>query len=96
MEYLIFKEKDTFVGVCLTFDLIREGNDPDALLEELRESARDHINMVIEQDMLESLLNRHAPKEYWEIYDKKAKETQKLLIKSPYTFDFSSRSLSIA
>jgi len=97
VEYLVFKEGNTFVGVCLTFDLVREGKDPDALLEELRESARDHINTVILKDMPEALLNRHAPAEYWRIYDQNTKvKSEKLLIKSPYSFDFSNNALSIA
>jgi len=65
--YYDFADKH-FIGVCLTFNIVIEGNDPVVLEQELRKSAELHIQTVKEQDLSDELLNRPAPKKYWDIY----------------------------
>lgn len=68
IEFFIYKEKDIFVGVCLTFDIIEEGKDPKKLMDSLHEAALLHIKTVINKNLSEDLLNRYAPTIYWKKY----------------------------
>lgn len=70
IEFLVYKEKeaDTFVGVCLTFDIVEEGNNPKELMKSIREAAELHLETVIKNNMSDALLNRYAPDEYWHKY----------------------------
>ncbi len=92
MEFLLYKEGDRFVAVCLTFDLVEEGSDPVELMHSIKEAAELHIETVIKNDMPEDLLNRYAPEAYWEKYFKAAKALDKgagarsgFLTLSPYS-----------
>ena len=93
MEFLVYKEKNTFVGVCLTFDIVEEGNNPVLLMKSIRESAELHLKTVRKNNMSNDLLNRYAPKEYWEKYFKvtdqiktqSKKNTNNYPVVSPYT-----------
>lgn len=58
-----------YVGVCLTFDIIVEGENYDEVRQELMDAATLHIETVRKNNLSEELLNRHAPKEYWEKRD---------------------------
>ena len=87
IEFLVYKEGKTFVGVCLTFDIIEEGNNPEKLMESIQEAAQGHLKVVREKNMPDDLLNRYAPKEYWDIYYKVIGDIKsKKSIKSPYSF----------
>ena len=87
MEFLVYKEGKTFVGVCLTFDIVEEGTNPEKLMESIQEAALGHLEVVQEEDMSDDLLNRYAPKEYWDIYFKVIEDIRnKKSIKSPYSF----------
>lgn len=72
VEFLIMCEEgnDKFIGVCLTFNILQEGDDPMDLLQELREAAKLHVETVIEKNLPDTLLNRPAPKKYWDLYSK--------------------------
>ena len=93
MEFLVYKEKNTFVGVCLTFDIVEEGNNPVLLMKSIRESAELHLKTVRKNNMSNDLLNRYAPNEYWEKYFKvtdqiktqSKKNTNNYPVVSPYT-----------
>ncbi len=74
VEFIVYPDGDNFVGVCLTFDIVEEGNDPVALMESIKEAAQLHLDVVIKEDMLEELLNRFAPQEYWDKYFKALRE----------------------
>ena len=66
VEFTIFEENSGFVGVCLTFDIIVEGDNYDVVRQELMDAAKLHIETVRKNNLPEALLNRHAPAEYWE------------------------------
>ena len=68
MEFLVYKEGNAFIGVCLTFDIVEEGQDPIALMKSIEEAATLHLEIVIKENMSNNLLNRYAPEEYWKKY----------------------------
>jgi predicted RNase H-like HicB family nuclease len=91
IEFLVYKKGNTFIGVCLTFDIVEEGNNPTELMKSIREAAELHLETVIRNDLPDELLNRYAPEEYWKKYFATAKEIEKptsvntsSLIRSPY------------
>lgn len=87
IEFLVYKEGKSFVGVCLTFDIVEEGSNPEKLMESIQEAAEGHLEVVRAKNMSDDLLNRYAPKEYWDIYYKVIKDIKsKKSIKSPYSF----------
>ena len=87
MEFLVYKEGKTFVGVCLTFDIVEEGSNPEKLMESIQEAAQGHLKAVRANNMSDDLLNRYAPKEYWDIYYKVISDIKsKKSIRSPYSF----------
>jgi predicted RNase H-like HicB family nuclease len=90
IEYLVFKENDRYVGVCLTFGIVEEGNDPVVIMEGIKEAARLHLEVVIKENMSDDLLNRYAPDEYWNIYHQ-ALEHIKQPMKKPLESPFFSR-----
>ncbi|TSC79063.1 MAG: hypothetical protein G01um101429_570 [Parcubacteria group bacterium Gr01-1014_29] len=68
IEFFVYPEKDKYVGVCLTFDIIEEGKDPQQLMGSLVEAARLHLKVVRNKNLSDDLLNRYAPIEYWKRY----------------------------
>lgn len=61
VEFLVYREGDALVGVCLTFDIVEEGTDPVALMKSIKEAALLHIETVVKNNLGEDLLNRYAP-----------------------------------
>src|SRR3989344_1717299 len=86
IEFLVYKEGKTFVGVCLTFDIVEEGNNGDKLMESIQEAAQGHLEVVREKKMSDDLLNRYAPVEYWEKYFETIKKTQTASMKKSTNF----------
>lgn len=94
IEFLVYKEAGAFVGVCLTFDIVEQGNNPIELMKSVREAAELHLETVIKNNMPDDLLNRYAPTEYWkkyfeamkQLYNPSLSKTNNLgsLIVSPY------------
>lgn len=68
VEFLVYREGKRFIGVCLTFDIIEEGEDPDSVMRSIEEAARLHLDVVTKENMRDELLNRYAPKKYWDKY----------------------------
>lgn len=68
LEFLVFGKGKNFIGVCLTLDIVEEGGDPSKLMESVKESAEAHVKLVQEKKLDDSLLNRPAPNEYWQLY----------------------------
>lgn len=90
MEFLVYKESDKFIGVCLTFDIVEEGHDPITLMKSIEEASTLHLEIVIKENMSDDLLNRYAPDEYWTKYFavleqiKKSNEIGSYFRRSPY------------
>ncbi|MDP3772524.1 MAG: hypothetical protein Q8Q94_04110 [bacterium] len=68
VEYLIYKEKDKFIGVCLTFDIIEEGDNREKVMQDIFDAAQVHLQTVIRHNLPDELLNRYAPQKYWKKY----------------------------
>src|SRR3990167_506369 len=86
IEFLVYKEGKTFVGVCLTFDIIEEGTDALSVLKSIKEATQVHLNAVVKHNMTDDLLNRYAPVEYWEKYFETIKKTQTASMKKSTNF----------
>ena len=75
VEFLVYSDNDKFIGVCLTFDIVEEGNAPGQLMESIKEAAELHLDIVVKENMPDELLNRYAPEEYWDKYFEALRET---------------------
>lgn len=89
IEYIVYKEGKSFVGVCLSFDIVEEGENPTELLKSIREAAELHLETVIKNKLSDDLLNRYAPKEYWDKYFEISRNLEKspqnaFPVRSPY------------
>ncbi|MEX2014250.1 MAG: hypothetical protein WD896_02760 [Parcubacteria group bacterium] len=65
IEFTMFEEGGRYIAVCLTFDIVLEGDDPTILKRDIMKAAQLHLQTVGELNMSDELLNRKAPKEYW-------------------------------
>jgi len=86
VEILVYKEKDVFVGVCLTFDILEEGIDTLSVLKSIKEATQLHLDTVIKNRMSDDLLNRYAPDEYWKKYFEATKKIQVASIKKSTSY----------
>lgn len=92
MRFLFLQEKKQFLGVCLDFNLVEEGRTFEEVKKHLFVASRLHLQTVIDKKLSDSLLNRHAHKKYWEMYESiqknKAKKQSNALprraVASPY------------
>jgi len=76
VEILVYKEGNTFIGVCLTFDIVEEGKNALDVLKSIKEAIQLHLNTVVKNNMSDDLLNRYAPREYWDKYFQATKKIQ--------------------
>lgn len=67
VNFLIYRDKDDsmYTAVCLTFDIIEQGENLQDLKKSIEEAAKLHLESVIENKLDDKLLNRGAPKMYW-------------------------------
>lgn len=77
IEFLVYKDKAGYTGVCLTFDIVEEGKNPSGLMKSLKEAAELHLKSVIKNKLSDDLLNRYAPEVYWKKYFELLKEINK-------------------
>lgn len=69
VTYLIFKEKNKFVGVCLEFDLEIEANTAKKAMELIEDYSLTWHKNIVKNKLSEELLNKPAPKKYWKIFE---------------------------
>lgn len=88
----VYREKSNYyIGVNLDFDLIQEGKNAPETMEKIKEVSLGFLETVIKKNLSDDLLNRAAPKEYWEKYRtflQKRAETKKLIPWNQYFQDF--------
>ncbi len=89
IESIIYKQGKTYVAVCLTFDIVEEGQNPTELMKSIKEAAELHLETVVKNNLSDDLLNRYAPQEYWDKYFEVSKNIEKspkdsFPIRSPY------------
>lgn len=68
MEFFAYPERGRFIGICLTFDIVEEGESINSVMELVKKAAILHLRTVIEKDLDDELLNRYAPSVFWEKY----------------------------
>lgn len=79
VTFLILPEKNKYLGVCLEFDLIVRADTLKEAKEEIEDYAKLwHVNAV-KHKLPEELLNKPAPKKYWNIYAKLVEQDLKRL-----------------
>lgn len=87
LQYLFYKQGKKYVGVCLDLNIYEEGSNFEDVLKTVTKMSQDHVKYVIKNKLSEDLLNRPAPKKYWELYNKTTTgKTKNTLISSPYQF----------
>lgn len=69
VRFLYIKYEDRVVGVCLDFNILEEGKNFDEVRKHLETAAKLHLITVCKKKLSDDLLNRHAPKKYWELYE---------------------------
>lgn len=71
----VYKEKPNYyIGVCLEFDLLIEGESLVEAMQQISKVANDYLQIVIENNWSDDLLNQSAPKEYWKKFFEFLKE----------------------
>jgi len=66
---IVFPCKKGFLAVCLDFDIIEEGEVKEDLEKSIKEAVIGYIECVRKCNLNDELLNRHADKRYWKIYE---------------------------
>ena len=67
----VYKEKPNYyIGVCLEFDLLAEGSSLEEAMQRIDKICWNYLQIVIENNWSDELLNKSAPKEYWEKFIK--------------------------
>jgi hypothetical protein len=61
----IYREGKKFIGVCLELCIVEENKNLNVLRHNMREAVEGYVEAVIKNGLSEDLLNRPAPKEYW-------------------------------
>ena len=73
----VYPEKPNYyIGVCLEFDLIQEGKTPQETMENIKKTTFNYLITIIKKKWPDYLLNRLAPKHYWEKYNKYLKRRE--------------------
>ena len=78
---IIFKEKNTWVGVALEFNIVETGDDPREVIFMLDEAIRGYVNSARKAKIRPHILNQKSDAEYENLW--KQLESNKP-IKSPY------------
>ena len=76
LSFIVFKEGEEYTAACLEFDLLAKADTKLQAIEEINDAAEAWLMNVIENKLPEELLNRPAPKRYWNIRKKILKDTQ--------------------
>ena len=69
IKFLFYKKPgQKYVGVCLTFNIVEEGTNFQKLRDSVMSAAVGHLMVVNKEKLGNKLLNRPAPKRYWDMY----------------------------
>ena len=69
-------EKKEYVGICLEFDLEVSAKTSEEAKERIQEYMKAWHENIVENKLPETLLNRPAPKKYWDILQKITKDLE--------------------
>lgn len=70
VTFFIYQHKGGYQGVCLELNIIEEGKSQDAVIGQLDEHVKAYIEYVCQHGHCDELLNRPAPKKYWDRFKK--------------------------
>lgn len=79
---IALKDGKKFAGVCLEFDLITEGESINDAMEKITEYAEAWLENARKHRIPEEVLNRPAPKKYWDMFKLISVATQKRVKKT--------------
>lgn len=100
LEFLLYCDKNSYVAVCLTLNIVEEGKNPKKLIESVTEAAKGHVMLVIKKNLSDELLNRPAPTKYWNKYFNALEKLKKSKIeksqKSPFRVFTTQMPMSLA
>jgi len=91
VRYIIFKEKGTWYGVALEFNIVEEGDNSLEVMVSLFEAIQGYIETARKLKMRPMPLNQKPDEEYEKLWNK-LKEGKKETITKPeqiYTFGYS-------
>ncbi|MFA5169881.1 MAG: hypothetical protein WC386_01180 [Candidatus Paceibacterota bacterium] len=66
---IIFPCKGGYAAVCLDFNIIEEDENREELEKSIKEAVTGYIETVCKNNLDDILLNRHANKRYWKMYE---------------------------
>ena len=74
VRYIIFKEKGTWYGVALEFNLVEEGDNPEEVMASLFQAIRGYVETVQKVKVRSIPLNQTPDKEYEYLWNSLNKE----------------------
>jgi len=72
-EFFVYpnpRKREAFLGVCLTLNIVDEGKNAHKLINNIVDAALGYIKVIQKENLSDELLNRPAPKKYWDKYKK--------------------------
>jgi len=76
-QIFFYPKGDGYVGVCLELDIVDDSKSFPELRERMVRNVTSYVSHVIGNGLDRSLLNRPAPKEYWEMFRTYISQIQK-------------------
>jgi hypothetical protein len=64
----IFPAGGKFTAVCLDLDIIEEADTKGEALEQIKEAVSGYMVNAVKNGLDDGILNRPAPKKYWDLY----------------------------
>lgn len=70
LHFLLYKKKNEYVAVCLNFDLVEYGQNPEKLKNSIYEAAASYLKAVRKKKLSDEYLNLPVKKKYLNILAK--------------------------
>lgn len=91
-RWMIFKNRGSWMGTALEFNIVVEGDDPRVVETELHEAVIGYLESArklkgVRDTQVNAILNQKAPAEYEERWEE-AREVMKGNVRSPLSSDF--------
>jgi len=83
-QIFFYPKGDGYVGVCLELDIVDDSKSFPELRERMVRNVTSYVSHVVGNGLDRSLLNRPAPKEYWEMFQKYINQIQKPSIQASW------------
>jgi hypothetical protein len=84
LRFVVYKEKNQFVGVCLELDEIVIENSIEKAANRIFEASKGYVETVIKENLSDELLNQRAPIKYYiKYYTSKIKRDMSKTFETP-------------